>query len=151
MGSFYNIRSARSNSNIARRANSKAEVSVEILSYYIILSLVFMTSLILIVNIQDRIDEEGITMDAKSLVIFAKNEIDTAISVGDGYSSKFFLPHSLYAGVNYDILINPEYQEISISYRGKSISLPLLTEDILPEIKKGENVIKNSNGMIIFE
>ncbi len=151
MGSFYNIRSARSNSNIARRANSKAEVSVEILSYYIILSLVFMTSLILIVNIQDGIDEEGITMDAKSLVIFAKNEIDTAISVGDGYSSKFFLPHSLYAGVNYDILINPEYQEISISYRGKSISLPLLTEDILPEIKKGENVIKNSNGMIIFE
>ena len=130
---------------------SKAQISMEVLSYYIILTGVFLVTLVLIVNSQTAINEEKTILDARNTLVFVKNEVDIAASVGDGYTHSFFLPEVLEGSVDYDISLSGENQEISIVYRDRNISLSLLTDNITNTIKRGNNVIKNTKGMIIFE
>ena len=130
---------------------AKGQVSVEILSYYIILFGVFLVTLILIVYNQRSIEEERTIMHAKNLLVSVKNEIDIAVNVGDGYSHSFFLPYLIQNGKNYSISVLPEYHTIFIEFDSRNISLPLLTDNITATIRKGQNIIKNKNGMITFE
>jgi len=130
---------------------SKAQVSLEFFSYYIILSIVFLIVMLLIIDNQKNMNEERTNADARRLLVFAKNEIDIAVNVGDGYSHAFILPDLLQGGVNYMIFVLPDYQTILVSYNDRNVSLPVLTDNITSTIKKGKNVIKNSKGMITFE
>src|SRR3989344_2628726 len=52
---------------------SKAQISMEILSYYIILAGVFLVTLVLIVNNQNAINEEKTILDARNTLVFVKN------------------------------------------------------------------------------
>jgi hypothetical protein len=129
----------------------KAQISVEFLSYYIMLTIIFMAVIGLIISNMNIVEKERLGMDAKRVLITAKNEIDIAIGVGDGYSRQFSLPQVLYSGSNYTIDISPDFQLIYVYYENKNISLPILTDNITATIKKGTNIIKNTNGMISFE
>src|SRR3989344_2025071 len=129
----------------------KGQVSMEILSYYIILFGVFLVTLILVVSNQRALEEEKINMDARRILVATKNEIDVATNVGDGYSHSFFIPHVLQGGGEYDISISSGSQEIRIVYNERNVTLPLLTSNITSTIKKGNNIIKNAKGLITFE
>src|SRR3989344_4479482 len=94
----------------------KAQVSVEVMSYYSLLLLVFLITLVLIVNNQRSVDEERTNMDARRLLTLAKNEIDIAAKVGDGYSHSFVLPQVLTDGSNYILAVDTYYQQIYIEY-----------------------------------
>ena len=130
---------------------AKAQVSVEILSYYILLSGIFLATLILIVYNQRSVDDERILMDARKLLVLAKNEIDTAVNVGSGYSHSFFLPGALHSGINYTMSVQADEQAIYISYSGRNISLPMLASSITGSIHEGNNIIRNSGGVIYLE
>ena len=130
---------------------SKAQVSLEFFSYYIILSIVFLIVMLIIIDNQKNFNEERTNVDARRLLVFAKNEIDIAVNVGNGYSHAFILPDALAEGVNYTISILSDYQTIFVSYNNRNVSLPVLTDNITSVIKKGKNIIKNSKGMITFE
>src|SRR3989344_8173034 len=123
---------------------SKGQISMEILSYYIILFGVFLLTLILVVANQRAIEEEKSNMDARRILITAKNEIDIATNVGNGYSHSFFLPQVLQSGKDYNISVSSEDQEIRIVYNERNVTLPLLTNNITSAIKKGNNIIKNT-------
>jgi len=130
---------------------SKGQVSMEILSYYIILFGVFLVTLIVVVANQRIIEEEKSNMDARRILVMAKNEIDIATNVGDGYSHAFFLPQVLQSGKDYNISVSSEDQEIRIVYNERNVTLPLLTNNITSAIKKGNNIIKNTKGLVTFE
>jgi len=129
----------------------KAQIAIEIITYYGILLGVFLVTLVLIVNNQNGIDQERSAMDAKRFLVMTKNEIDVAFNVGDGYSSSFVLPEVLANGIQYNISVSAENQEISLVYKNRNVSLSILTNNIMNTIKKGKNIIKNSGGVIIFE
>ena len=146
-----NSKNSTSNNQLFFSFYSKGQISMEILSYYIILFGVFLLTLILVVANQRAIEEEKSNMDARRILITAKNEIDIATNVGNGYSHSFFLPQVLQGGGNYDISVSSESQEIRIVYNERNVTLPLLTNNVTSTIKKGNNIIKNSKGMITFE
>jgi hypothetical protein len=129
----------------------KGQISMEMMSYYIILFGVFLVTFIVVVSNQRIIEEEKTVMDARRILVMAKNEIDVATNVGDGYSHSFFLPQFLQGGVDYSISVSSETQEINIVYNDRNISLPLLTSNVTSSIKKGNNIIKNAKGLITFE
>ncbi len=130
---------------------TKAQVSMEVLGYYAVLMAVFLVTLAFIINSQNSIQEERKNTDARRILAFAKNEIDIAVNIGDGYTREIFLPYDLYGGINYTISILPEYQEILVSYEDRNISLLLLTDNISSSIKHGRSIIRNSKGAITFE
>ena len=146
-----NSKNSTPNNQLFFSSYSKGQISMEILSYYIILFGVFLLTLILVVANQRAIEEEKSNMDARRILITAKNEIDIATNVGDGYSHSFFLPQVLQSGKDYNISVSSEAQEIRIVYNERNVTLPLLTNNVTSTIKKGNNIIKNSKGMITFE
>ena len=128
----------------------KAQVAVEVMSYYALLLLVFLVTLFLIVNNQRSVNEERINMDAQRLLMLSKNEIDIAAKVGDGYSNSFVLPGALEGGANYTMAVNTYFQQVYIEYNQQNVSLPLLTSNITGTFGKGTITIRNSGGMIIL-
>ena len=146
-----NSKNSTSNNQLFFSFYSKGQISMEMMSYYIILFGVFLVTLVLVVSSQRSIEEEKANMDSRRILIFAKNEIDIATNIGEGYSHSFFLPGSLQGGKDYDISISAEDQEIRIVYSQRNVTLPLLTNNITSTIKKGNNIVRNINGVVTIE
>jgi len=134
-----------------RVCSSKAQVSLEIMTYIIILTLMLAIVTFAAINRSNSILTEKINMDARRAAKITAIEINTAVSVGDGYRNEFSLPQYLYNAKNYTITILPEYQRIYVDWDNRSYSVPLLTSNITGSIKQGINIIKNEHGLIKIE
>ncbi|MCX6818778.1 MAG: hypothetical protein NT129_02135 [Candidatus Aenigmarchaeota archaeon] len=134
-----------------RFSSSKAQVSLEIMTYIIILTLMLTIVSYAAVSRGQSILTEKINMDARRVAKLIAIEIDTAISVGDGYKNTFYIPQYLYNTKNYTLTVLPEYQRIYVDCDNSSYSVPLLTSNITGTVKKGNNIIKNENGLIKIE
>jgi uncharacterized protein (UPF0333 family) len=129
----------------------KAQVSLEIMIYIILLLLMLSIVSFAAINRSQSILTEKTNMDARRVAKLIAIEIDTAVSVGDGYRNEFSLPQYLYNTRNYTITLSPEYQRIYVDWGNSSYPVPLLTSNITGTPKKGVNIIKNENGLIKIE
>jgi len=100
---------------------------------------------------QQEIYGERVFADAKNVLFTAVVEIDTAVSVGDGFSHSFFLTEALSGGTNYSIGLNSQYQIAYIEWMEKNYTLPLTTSRLNGSFVKGMNRISNHGGMITIE
>ena len=70
-----NSKNSTSNNQLFFSFYSKGQISMEMMSYYIILFGVFLVTLVLVVSSQRSIEEEKANMDSRRILIFAKNTI----------------------------------------------------------------------------
>ena len=89
--------------------------------------------------------ESGRQQTAEDIATLAKNEIDLARSVSDGYVRTFNLPATI-EGNSYDISII-DNRELVVKYFDKEYVL-FLQGNVRGNINSGENTIRKENGIV---
>lgn len=134
-----------------RKAYRRAQSGIELAVFF-----GFMMVLLIILSIEaaDRmriIQNNRNALEAEKAGGIAATNINIAVSVGDGYSSKFFMPYSL-SNSNYSINITKEEQWLELTYQDTFTKrFSILTSNVTGAVKYGENRIRNANGEIILE
>lgn len=129
----------------------KAQISLEVLTYLIIMTVMLSIVTFVALEKSQAIYNEKIDMDARRVLKLAAIEINTAVSIGNGYENAFLLPQQLYGQRDYTITIDADYQRIYISWYNGTYIVPVLTSNITGTINNGVNVIKNEGGLIKLE
>lgn len=89
--------------------------------------------------------ESGKQQTAEDIATLAKNEIDLARSVSDGYTRTFNLPATI-EGNSYGISII-DNRELVVKYLDKEYVL-FLEGNVRGNINSGENTIRKENGIV---
>ena len=103
-------------------------------------------------GLQNRNIEQNLKLNAKSVCNLLSSEINTAVSIGDGYSGKFTLPYSLIENIDYNLAITPSTKIITVSWLDKNTWCGIITSNVtVVSLNKGDNRVVNSKGEIIIE
>ena len=124
---------------------TNAQFAIEFIILMAFMFLIFLGAIAVITSkiIEAKENEnQGIAEDIASL---AKNEIDLAKSVSDGYSRKFILPTKI-RGIGYEIQIIGG-RELVVTYLDKEHVL-FLPEKVEGDISRGLNEISKDNGIV---
>lgn len=128
--------------------SSRGQVSLEIMIYFIIITLLLTIISYSAMSRSNSILDEKVNMEARRVANLVAIEIDTAVSVGEGYEHIFQLPQHLYGETDYTVTISAEYQRLYVDWDDRSYTLPLVTGNITGTVSKGINTIKNEQGVI---
>lgn len=129
----------------------KAQISLEVLTYLIIMVVILGVVIYVALDKTSAIHDEKINTNARSVLKLVAIEINTAVSIGSGYENTFRIPEYLYGRTDYTITLDPDYQRIYISWSDGFDIVPILTSNITGAVNKGLNSIKNEDGLIKFE
>ena len=123
----------------------KAQLSVE----FIIVFMIFMVALAALLSSTrlENIVEGRLNVEVNSARDDITNRINTAYLEGDGFSSKLYLPPTI-GGYNYTIIT--AYNTVVLVVNDQAYSSVLITQNITGTLKKGENTIRNSHGIIVI-
>ena len=91
--------------------------------------------------------EEGSKNTAKSIADYAYTEIETAITVNDGYMRNFTMPQ-LVNGQNYSIGI-VDNREMVVNYLDYEY-VKFMPSNVTGNVSKGYNIISKQNGTIFI-
>jgi hypothetical protein len=131
----------------------KGQIAIEYIVFIGILLLLLVVVMV-VVSVQEKNAlRERVIDDAKRIALMVTNEINVAVNIGDGYSHNFSIPYKLRGGVDYDIYTSYQRLYVNWSESGntREYSIPLITSNINGAFSKGENKIKNINGLIEIE
>lgn len=92
--------------------------------------------------------ERSVTMDAKRVCDAAAGEINTAESVGDGYSHSFLIPDFIFGRVNFSVQLVPETRTVACSWSGGFYESPVLAANFTGNVRKGTNTVTNFAGVV---
>lgn len=85
-------------------------------------------------------------MGAQAISDQVASEINLALKAGDGYSRFFTIPPKILNLIDYTIEVK-DYN-IIVSWDGNYVKSSILTRSIYGQILKGNNFIKNVDGLI---
>jgi len=74
------------------------------------------------------------------------SEINLALKAGDGYSRIFYIPEKISNAIDFEI--NVTSYRVYVYWNGGSTQSVIYTKNIIGNLKKGENWIRNINGEI---
>ena len=74
------------------------------------------------------------------------SEINLALKAGDGYSRIFYIPEKILNAIDFEI--NITNYRVYVYWNGGSTQSVIFTKNIIGNLKKGENWIRNVNGEI---
>jgi uncharacterized protein (UPF0333 family) len=126
----------------------KAQISSEFIAYAAILLVIMSFAVYFAVVTSSDLQVESVNTDAKRLAAQMASEINTAVSVGDGYSRSFSVPDYLYGNTDYTMVVMQ--QRVYIFWNQRSYSLPVLAGNVTGSPVKGQNHISNTGGVIFF-
>ncbi|MFH1750779.1 MAG: hypothetical protein ABH863_03815 [Candidatus Micrarchaeota archaeon] len=132
------------------KKKARAQSGIEFVAFF---GFMIMLMIVLSIEAADRmriIQRNRDILEAERVGSIAAININTAFSVGDGYSSRFFMPYGL-LNSDYYINITNEEQRLDVTY-GENFTrgFPLLSGNVTGEIAQGENLINNTLGEIII-
>jgi uncharacterized protein (UPF0333 family) len=127
----------------------RGQISLEFMVFIGILLLITSLASYIAVTNYTSIFDENVDRDARTVVAALATEINIASEIGDGYSHNFSLPVSLYGGINYSISVYE--QRAYITWINNTYSLPLLSYNTTGVVKKTNNMIRNTRGVIIID
>ena len=96
------------------------------------------------------INAQNIMLDANRLGEEAAGQINIAYLSGPGYQKNYSLPQKI-GGLDYDILVLASEGVVEIKVRNQSFLFPIVTEKVNGNFTKGENMLKNVEGVIFIE
>lgn len=127
--------------------NLKNQATVEFLILFTLLLLGVAVATVIAYQKINEIQSQQTILDAENTLLTTAGSLDTAFIQGHGFETKAFLP-DLVAGGNYNMTLYSSL--LVLETRGFTISRPTLVQNFTGSLKKGENSIKNSYGMIVI-
>lgn len=124
----------------------KAQVSIEFITYVILLLVVLSALLYSATSKQYELIGIKSNLEAKELCNDISFEINEAVRAGNGYERRFYVKESLFGISDFNISIENYF--VSIDWNGRSSSCSIITNNIIGNIAKGWNSINNTNGVI---
>ncbi len=98
-------------------------------------------------NTRQEVFNNKVRVEAQKSSDYIAFEINSAVKAGDGYQRKFSVDDQIF-GVS-DFTISVDEYSVFIDWSGKSVSSPIITENITGTIERGNSyIIKNIAGMI---
>ena len=89
-----------------------------------------------------------LSRDANSLLSDVRSKMDTAYIEGDGFSIKLLLPEQI-NGLTYKI--NASDNVIYVNISNHIYTTTIMAQNVSGTFRIGENIIRNSDGIIIIE
>ncbi|MEM5836255.1 MAG: hypothetical protein QXR09_01390 [Candidatus Aenigmatarchaeota archaeon] len=123
-----------------------AQVSLEFIS---LLSLLFIFLFLTIYhssNLYIQTNRAKVLKEAQTISDQIASEINLALKAGSGYSRIFTIPQKISNAIDYNITVK-DYLVI-LSWNNGFVQSTILTRNISGEILKGENLIRNLNGVV---
>ena len=124
---------------------NKAQFAIEFVVLIAFMFIIFLGFTAVITSKILDAGESGMQQTAEDIATLAKNEIDLARSVSDGYVRTFNLPATI-EGNSYDISIIGN-RELVVKYFDKEYVL-FLQGNVRGNINSGENTIRKENGIV---
>jgi len=129
-------------------AEIKGQIAVEFIFYVGIILAILMTVVFVFGSKSKAIYTDKVSMDMQKISELLAEEINIAVSVGDGYSHEFFVPQKAYNGEIYSVIIKPEYYRVYAEWKNFTYSSSVVTSNITGNFHAGKNKISNSNGVV---
>jgi hypothetical protein len=128
----------------------KAQSGIELAVFFSFMMLIFIILSIEASTRMQIIQRNRADLEAERAGGLVATHINNAVSIGDGYSAKFYLPQSL-TNSNYFLNISAQTQRLEIIYGDNfTKGFPMLTSNITGLPKAGLNIINNTKGGIYF-
>ncbi|MEM5878882.1 MAG: hypothetical protein QXU74_00085 [Candidatus Aenigmatarchaeota archaeon] len=123
-----------------------AQVSIEFISLLSFLFIFLFFTIYHSSNLYIQTNAARILKDAQTVSDQIASEINLALRAGSGYSRTFNVPNKISNAIDYNITVK-DYLVI-LTWNGGSTQSIILTRNISGEILKGENLIRNLDGVI---
>ncbi|MFH0835532.1 MAG: hypothetical protein V1834_00015 [Candidatus Micrarchaeota archaeon] len=127
-----------------------AQMSIEILGMVAILLIVLVIFSAVSLKQQDYAFTERARMDGNSVCQLVAYHINSAASIGDGYSAVMVLPNNIAGSQDYYVQVLDSERRVRVEWYGAFCELPVLAENFSGTVSKGESLIKNEGGTIVF-
>lgn len=146
-----NVEKPRKRERGRERRRERAQAAVEFMAITALLGLMLLVIYFISFNqgSQTRLKKEW--MDGFAVCEAVAAEINNAVTIGDGYSHKFFLPYYVGETTNYSIAFVPVEQAIEVSWGNYQCRLLVLSSSVSGTPRQGENLVKNEDGVVVFE
>lgn len=129
--------------------SSRAQISMEFLSYFTFLLLMFAVFGPLFFNQSVRVRKMQTRLKADRVATTVEKEINAAIRFGGGYSRNFTIPGKI-GGGNYTVGVHSDVRLLEISWRGGKETRQIMGSSFQGNLKPGRNRIRNIGGKIKF-
>ena len=133
------------------RKMKKMQIAMEAGIFLFLLVLILLALIMFNYNVQQEFLADRNAEDVRKIGETIADNINAAVTVGDGYEGTFTIAFYLSSGDDYDFQLFSAEQRIILNYTTGSYSARLLTSNVTGTIKKGSNKIKNVNGGIRIE
>lgn len=131
-------------------SHTKAQITVETILLIVFL-LVFLTAFSYAVYLRiQQVYSEGLKYEIERIGNEAAGQINLVLQEGNGFSKNYSLPQKIY-GKEYEIFVDPSNGRVEIMVENKTYFFLISTRDVVGNFSKGENLIRNEEGVIRIE
>lgn len=123
----------------------KGQIATEFLVLVGIILLIFTAFCVWDLSFRQRFTSLRSDEEVRKLCEKVAFEINAAVEAGSGYKRKFYVEKDLFGVSEFDISVDS--YSVFIDWGGKSTSCAVTT-NITASIKKGWNLIENTNGVV---
>ncbi|MEM7821532.1 MAG: hypothetical protein QXX38_01825 [Candidatus Aenigmatarchaeota archaeon] len=123
-----------------------AQVSMEFISLTLILIIILLLVLYNNISFNRQIYSIKIYDDAQKICDQIAFEINLALKAGSGYSRIFYISERILNVLDYNITINNYF--VVLTWHNGFVQSPILTINVTGDFVKGNNLIKNIDGVI---
>lgn len=127
----------------------RAQAGVEFLVIVSFLGLMLIIVYAITFTQQGEVTTQSSVASGWNLCQQIASEVNTAVSVGDGFERVFYLSLDV-NGAAYTVTINAAEQAVFVSWNGYACRAPLVTSQVAGTPQPGANKVKNSDGSISF-
>lgn len=128
----------------------RLQSGIELASFTAFLVMVLTVFVVVAQQRQNEVVRERNGVEAQRIASLVAAHVNTAVSVGRGYSSSFVLPPGIH-GYSYSVTVIAQEQRVEVEYgpENRSATAQLLTSDVVANFSiGGVNSITNDGGVI---
>ena len=131
----------------------KGQIAVELLAIVGVLIAVLTVFSMMVFERQVVLSDKRFHSDGARLCFVVADEINTALTVGSGYSSSFYVPRTMADAKFFNVTLKPLERRVIISWNGGSDfeQCPIITRNVTGSVVPGDNRVRNSKGVVIID
>lgn len=130
-----------------RLRSIKAQSSVEFMLIFILFMAILTVVVAAVLQNTQGIFSSTLDLEAENTLSLVKSRLDTAYLEGSGFSTNFTLPQTVMV-FNYSINISSKFLIMEVN--NQTYSKILLTNSTAGTLRKGENMVKNADGVLVI-
>lgn len=134
---------------LAIKQKESGQVSMEFLSYFGFLLLIFALFAPIFLNQLMEIERFGGNLEAERVATNIEREINLAVMFGDGYNRNFSLPPRIFNN-DYSVELDAEARVVTIDWAEGIETRQVIGKEFSGNITPGENVIYNIENEIVI-